>query len=601
MVSLFDRTQQYVIAEATRTLSLRSDSVYEQDDHLWLGCSILPKENGICTLVVDLPVDASSEDPDSEDCGACIIPDLSTDKRFQDRAFVTGTPFARFYVGAPIKSPKGIHIGSYCILDDKPRQGISRIELSFLKDAANAVMVHLELTWAREERQRGERMVQGLGSFHEGMSTLRNHSISMTSLSIDDKIDTLSEWEKRQSIDAGTEDVSLLLDSSSSPHSILDSANPEISPQSVVLIQDQTPDLHKEPLSTKVDNSSRQSIARVSSFETGRAEAHSSSISNEAIFSHNLDLKDALLPTGVKSAFARAANVIRESVEVEGVVFFDASISTRGGLVHTSNGMEDSSDASDYPSTSHRRTQAYNDYSSEQPASISDVFAFSIPGTSSIRGDTVPQGYRQVPERMIQWLLKRYPKGKVISFRPDGTISSGGTEEDVRNGDKEHSKAHPAANRLRNIKASAPAPRQNEAEFLLEIFPGARNIALTPLWDYTRERWFSLGIIWTRSPRRLLTVESDLSYLTAFGNTMMAEIARLDSVAAKKAKADLLGSISHEVMFNRLATTPSAIFGEAAHCNIYLFISHRVRQNLESHCCKLARVFQDGHRMRRVL
>jgi hypothetical protein len=184
-------------------------------------------------------------------------------------------------------------------------------------------------------------------------------------------------------------------------------------------------------------------------------------------------------------------------------------------------------------------------HNTDESTNMSSVFAFSTPELSSIKDDAVPQGYRKVPEKMIQWLLKRYPKGKVFSFRADGSL-----EEET-----EHNRRLIATpdvtmfNGPRTIRASSVSSRPKEAEFLLEVFRGARCIALTPLWDAHRERFFSLGFVWTNDPRRILTVESDLSYLTAFGNTMMAEIARLDSVAAKKAKADLLGSISHEVKF----------------------------------------------------
>ncbi|TID23371.1 CheY-like superfamily [Venturia nashicola] len=545
MISLFDRTQQYVIAEATRTLSLRSDSVYEKDDQLWIGCAVLPKENGICTLVIDLPVNASSDDPESENCGACIIPDLSKDTRFHDRAFVTGTPHARFYVGAPIKSPRGIHIGSYCILDDRPRHGISRTELFFLKDAADAVMVHLELTWAREERQRGERLIQGLGSFHEGMSTLRNQSIPVASPGLDDRIDTLSSWENRQSVSVGADgDISMLANTTATPTEALDMPALIESCQATILPSPLT-EIRGAHLPVSDKSLLRQPANRGTSFESGRIDTHSSTISNEAIYSHNLHLKDALLPTGVKSTFARAANVIRESVEVEGVIFFDASAGSPGGLVHASKRMEDSSDASEYPLSTRIRTQAQERRARDQSTSSSDVFAFSTPTLQSVRGDATPDGFREVEERMIQRLLKRYPKGKVFLFRADGSVDPG--DKDVQDIQIENIQRPIIGNRSLHLKAKVPLSRRDKAEFLLDIFPGARCIALTPLWDFTRERWFSLGIVWTRNPRRILNVESDLSYLTAFGNSIMAEISRLDSVAAKKAKADLLGSISHEL------------------------------------------------------
>lgn len=46
MISLFDRSTQYVIAEATQTLSLQNDSVHEAGDGLWMGVGEIPKDDG---------------------------------------------------------------------------------------------------------------------------------------------------------------------------------------------------------------------------------------------------------------------------------------------------------------------------------------------------------------------------------------------------------------------------------------------------------------------------------------------------------------------------------------------------------------------------
>lgn len=46
---------------------------------------------------------------------------------------------------------------------------------------------------------------------------------------------------------------------------------------------------------------------------------------------------------------------------------------------------------------------------------------------------------------------------------------------------------------------------------------------------------------------RFLDVDEDLTYLAAFGNSIMAELTRLDAVAADEAKATFISSISHEL------------------------------------------------------
>lgn len=49
-----------------------------------------------------------------------VIPDASKDPRFSDNALVTGAPHIRFYAGAPLVI-QGVPVGSFCVIDDKPR------------------------------------------------------------------------------------------------------------------------------------------------------------------------------------------------------------------------------------------------------------------------------------------------------------------------------------------------------------------------------------------------------------------------------------------------------------------------------------------------
>lgn len=51
-----------------------------------------------------------------------VIPDASADPRFADNPLVTGDPFIRFYAGCPIRGPHGYRIGTFCIIDAKPRR-----------------------------------------------------------------------------------------------------------------------------------------------------------------------------------------------------------------------------------------------------------------------------------------------------------------------------------------------------------------------------------------------------------------------------------------------------------------------------------------------
>ena len=67
-----------------------------------------------------------------------------------------------------------------------------------------------------------------------------------------------------------------------------------------------------------------------------------------------------------------------------------------------------------------------------------------------------------------------------------------------------------------------------------------------PVESYRSSRWFSAGFAWTTSGRQIFNKETELSFFMAFGNSVMAEVSRLASIASDRQKADFIGSISHE-------------------------------------------------------
>lgn len=50
-----------------------------------------------------------------------VVPDASVDDRFTDNPLVTGDPHIRFYCGAPLTTPEGLHIGTVGVIDREPR------------------------------------------------------------------------------------------------------------------------------------------------------------------------------------------------------------------------------------------------------------------------------------------------------------------------------------------------------------------------------------------------------------------------------------------------------------------------------------------------
>ncbi|MDB5706372.1 MAG: histidine kinase [Sphingomonas bacterium] len=72
-----------------------------------------------------------------------VVPDATRDPRFADNPQVTGAPFIRFYAGAPLLSDDGIPLGSLCVIDTAPRDGLTPLQYQGLATLAEAVMARL--------------------------------------------------------------------------------------------------------------------------------------------------------------------------------------------------------------------------------------------------------------------------------------------------------------------------------------------------------------------------------------------------------------------------------------------------------------------------
>eukprot|EP00573_Skeletonema_grethae_P011720 CAMPEP_0201699314 /NCGR_PEP_ID=MMETSP0578-20130828/23295_1 /ASSEMBLY_ACC=CAM_ASM_000663 /TAXON_ID=267565 /ORGANISM="Skeletonema grethea, Strain CCMP 1804" /LENGTH=902 /DNA_ID=CAMNT_0048186055 /DNA_START=199 /DNA_END=2903 /DNA_ORIENTATION=- len=89
-----------------------------------------------------------------------IVPETFDDPRFVNNGLVTGPPFIRFYAGVPLNSPEGYKLGTFCIIDSKPRpNGLSLNEKQNLRELADMVMDTMvsrkkEMDQLRDEKTR---------------------------------------------------------------------------------------------------------------------------------------------------------------------------------------------------------------------------------------------------------------------------------------------------------------------------------------------------------------------------------------------------------------------------------------------------------------
>ena len=529
LISLLDRRYQHIVAEAIRPPvpgqsplapfnALAFERVTSVCEHVVTGDArshtVPGTESGL--TVADIPVS--------------IINHLDADARFcQIR-----DPTRQFYAGVPIRSPAGVNIGVYCVFDDTPRpQGLQEEEVHFMRDLSVIIMDYLAYKRSHEWYHREQRMMRGLGGFVEGEAGL-----------------PVTEGPaERGSPSSGQRPGG----GGGNESSATVQAPPMTAPATLIRQKHTLPPAGGAPLDewtshTKANgsqlgctNGGTALPARPPRSPSTKAPAGPADESR----------------SGIGRIFSRAANLIRESLEVDGAVFLDANIRSYGALIGSlSPPLLAPSDA--------RHSSMESGSSDDSPQGpgfdvpdtgpvMSRVLGFSTARASSIAGDTVPAELSACRERFLHRLLHRYPKGRIFNFEADGALSDHSTSSD---GDDRTLGAYAASSTAvpslptdhgGGSPAVRPRTHPSAAERIVRMFPGARSVAVVPLWDTQTGRVFAGGFLWTRTPTHNFSRENELNYLRVFGLAIMAEVARQKSRAADKAKTDILGSISHEL------------------------------------------------------
>jgi hypothetical protein len=544
LIFFFDVNHAYIMAEATQTLSLENEETHEHGDQLWMGYSVIPRDVACCEITVNLPsFDDTKASTEHYRDNCFVVDDLLKHPDLQFRNYVTEHPHSRYYAGVPITTPAGINIGAYCVLDDKPRSGISKQDLVFMHDMSQTVMTHLQTIRGLSEREQNTQMVAGLGDFVRGTSDslqARDHEHAAQVAKLPTLKNAKRDRDASRNVQPSVPDA--LIDKTGAPASSFSSSTIPRELKSNTARNQQDPALgpstpqsrrrHPSPAASQ----SEMPLADINE-EHGSRQAISDPFKSRESVSTPRTPRKPDTNDGDQHTYQRAAEIMCQSLSIDGVCLLDLSVNVFGGLIK--------------PNEDHTSESSMTSESASEDHVGKETRPCCVLGCAENVSDSLNKAKPDRPakvltETFIRRLMHRYPTGKIWSFGENLTINSDdgfSTEQESGDSDEGGRPQSPVTKERKYARRI----RRGDAESLQLAFPGARCIALHGIWDHARHRWSVAGLYWTYDPLRVISPEIEMQFVNAFCDIMVAETNRVEVLASDKAKSDFISSVSHEL------------------------------------------------------
>lgn len=524
-VSILDDRTQHVIAEATRTVSCFNINNHAPGDELILGMQSFPMGFGICSTTIGLFTGECQVDFDGSGTIAnqeyICIPDLFAEKATRTVPAIQGTDIMRYYLEVPLRNSSGYVVGSICVIDPAVRTAAAK-DIEIMQEMAKLVMAHLEMTRMKEDHRRTERLLDGLAHFIKGKESICQSSSARGST--EETPETISKiaisaatilgngHEESRSDGSADNGLPARIDATSTSNTL----SRKIDPQ--------------EPMSSAngVDDP-RPGISR----------------------SSTCDDDDAQVPVGVKTkhVFARAANLLRQSMDLDACCFIEvpqnerfktvdqrkASFSQKTRTSGSFSSASQSQESSDSSGDEIDRASVSIDMRSHKNGSdvgknevLCHRLGFSARAMlKTSTGNRINNESLTVPALVLSDLAARYPQGNIFHFDSVGSVSSSSDEQGGQ-------------------PSGTKSAKKRLASKLFKHFPKTSSLVFLPLYDNDRQHVYAGFLGWTTDPERGLQ-KSELIYVAGFANSIMCEVMRLEAQATDKAKSDFISSISHEL------------------------------------------------------
>ncbi|KGO77364.1 CheY-like superfamily [Penicillium italicum] len=535
-ISVLDRDQQHILAEATKSLNLNNPAVHEDNDGVWLGASDTRKAWSVCKVsfcslgeladqepqldtrihfhdssifdafrqdTVSLP----PNDRENADYQFLVVNDMIENERYKQLPFVEKDPSFRFFAGTPLTTDKNINLGCFFVMDTKPRDGLTPLEKDILGSISMIVMEYLSVCRQACEGRRAARLSRGLSYFVEGSSSFVDNIDQSRTDSVSPPSATPASSYNRLSASGGSR-------GNGSENA---SQEPSNSPANDRSLSTDARSFSSVPSDLKLDHDSKLSSG--SKVESGTVE----SSLPEWLTSSSRNRLPPDDSQGNSWCFRRAANLLRESLDLDGdsgVIFLEANNSP----------LMDADIGSDCSDTG-------------GPASVLSASTNEEPFAPQA-GSMATCAAANLDRSFLQMLLRRYPKGKLWSFHRDGLISTSDDDDQQAQDKAPTGTSQSPPNAPQPSKPVRKRRKAAENSLLNQYFPNAAQIMFVPLWNAVSSQWFGGCFCWSTIETQVFTTSVELSSVLGFSSSIMAEYSRVESLIADRQKGDFIGSIS---------------------------------------------------------
>lgn len=269
-----------------------------------------------------------------------IILDTSKDDSFKSNPHAAEWPHMRFFAEVPMYDPEGYAVGTYCIMDESPRVEFHDVDVETLRGIAESIAKHL---WTQHKYNKAARMMNGLSTLVQSPSDTQDVNIQSQRRCSQSHVKIPSETNRNEgglsgavppvSLPTGLERLSDAQEGDKVSASTPGEVSPcTMRPQSL----EETEITPTAP--PRKDPGTKLNLPSPLPFEESSDSINRCRTSDDNLrrASRLVSVSEApMISQQISTLFARASSLLRECLDIEGVLFLDASRSnTRRSVSH---------------------------------------------------------------------------------------------------------------------------------------------------------------------------------------------------------------------------------------------------------------------------